>query len=431
MIYLPSFQLESSQDDRSQEIRIACPLGDLLALCQGYIECDSLAVATKLLPSSPGLLVYTLSRFFHEKQSCARDWNELIEWMENRFFCEAIEYHSFESNLQLENSQRELLVKWFAKKSRKRTANYLAAVAGMDFQSAFALVNTVWGSSFELPEFADSISAAEKTNPQRIPIRHFWNACGKLQNIRAEFESQLLSKKLQAMKHLAYGASHEINNPLANIATRAQSLLTDEPNASRRQRLSVIYAQAIRAHEMISDMMLFAQPPDINLQSVEVVPLIEQVVNELSEELNRSKIVVGIRQYPHVENCELDSTQISVALKALLMNSIEAIGSDGEIRVQVWKRGENLLAISVADTGCGIEEQHLDQIFDPFFSGREAGRGLGFGLSKVWRIVDLHGGRIEYEGDIGWASRFVMSLPANRPVALSSKGSRIDNFQAA
>ncbi|MCC7476100.1 MAG: HAMP domain-containing histidine kinase, partial [Pirellulales bacterium] len=75
----------------------------------------------------------------------------------------------------------------------------------------------------------------------------------------AEFERRLQHEKLESLKELAYGASHEINNPLANIAARAQTLLADEPQPERRRKLIAIHRQALRAHEMISDLMLFAR----------------------------------------------------------------------------------------------------------------------------------------------------------------------------
>src|SRR3954468_20110403 len=98
----------------------------------------------------------------------------------------------------------------------------------------------------------------------------------------ADFARRLEGEKPEAMKELAYGASHEINNPLANIAARAQTLLDDEQDPQRRQKLIAIHRQAMRAHEMISDLMLFARPPKLNLASFSVPELIRKVVNGLS-----------------------------------------------------------------------------------------------------------------------------------------------------
>src|SRR3954462_13492736 len=99
---------------------------------------------------------------------------------------------------------------------------------------------------------------------------------------QAEFERRLERNKLDAMKELAYGASHEINNPLANIAARAQTLLEDEEDPQRRQKLIAIHRQAMRAHEMISDLMLFARPPKLSKSQFAVTDLVRKVVSELS-----------------------------------------------------------------------------------------------------------------------------------------------------
>src|SRR3954468_13179505 len=90
----------------------------------------------------------------------------------------------------------------------------------------------------------------------------------RLDELEHRFTSALEHAKLAALKEFAYGASHEINNPLANISTRAQALLAEEPHPERRKKLATIVAQALRAHEMISDLMLFAKPPPLSLSDV-------------------------------------------------------------------------------------------------------------------------------------------------------------------
>jgi signal transduction histidine kinase len=106
------------------------------------------------------------------------------------------------------------------------------------------------------------------------------------------FDQRLERAKLEAMKELAYGASHEINNPLANISVRAQTLLREERDPDRRRALEAINQQALRAHEMISDLMLFARPPRLDLQPVNLPSLLKQVITELCAECRRREIEV-------------------------------------------------------------------------------------------------------------------------------------------
>lgn len=232
----------------------------------------------------------------------------------------------------------------------------------------------------------------------------------RLERLEQEFDRALLGDKLAALRELAYGASHEINNPLANISSRAQTLLRDETDPERRRKLATINSQAFRAYEMISDMMLFAKPPDLVRESVNLSELIARVVEELSgraDEQGTALLVKGT-----IADCWLDadSTHLAVALNALCRNSLEAISAGGQIMISLVD-DPTAVELSVTDTGPGIPEEVRRHLFDPFYSGREAGRGLGFGLSKCWRIVELHGGTIEVSGKDGEHTCFTIRLP--------------------
>jgi len=238
----------------------------------------------------------------------------------------------------------------------------------------------------------------------------------------AEFDERLEREKLAALMELAYGAGHEINNPLANIAARAQTLLADEPDLERRRKLTAIHRQAMRAHEMIADLMLFARPPKLEIAAVDLRQLVREVVDsqhELAAERSiELKYEVGDEVGDEVGNApiqvEADRTQLAVAIAAVVTNAIEAVGSNGRITAiaREWAEGDVRSAeVIVRDNGPGISESVRRHLFDPFFSGREAGRGLGFGLSKCWRIVTDHGGRIVVNNVEGGGAEFTILLP--------------------
>ena len=230
----------------------------------------------------------------------------------------------------------------------------------------------------------------------------------------ASFDARLEQAKLDAMKELAYGASHEINNPLANISARAQSLLREERDPERRRTLEAIHLQALRAHEMISDLMLFARPPQLQRQRLDLSEVIRQVASSLTAECERRGIELNIvvdGQPPPVDG---DATQLAVAINALIANSINALGRGGRIRLAVSSSPDGGAQLQVEDTGPGIPPEVRPHIFDPFYSGREAGRGLGFGLSKAWRIITLHGGGITADSPATGGAIFTVNLPQSR-----------------
>lgn len=241
----------------------------------------------------------------------------------------------------------------------------------------------------------------------------------RLRELESEFSTVLEREKLASLKELAYGASHEINNPLANISTRAQTLMREEPDPERRRKLAVINAQAFRAHEMISDMMLFARPPMLERSPCDLTAMADQVINELlpDAQAQGTSLVRRPSDLPVVVSA--DGDHLSVALKALCTNSLEALGRDGSIDVLVRRGPPDLppgaagdwVEILVNDTGPGIPPHVRRHLFDPYFSGREAGRGLGLGLSKCWAIVHQHGGRIRVDSQPGCGTTFSIILP--------------------
>ena len=210
-----------------------------------------------------------------------------------------------------------------------------------------------------------------------------------------DFLLELERQKLEAVKELAYGASHEINNPLANIAARAQTLLRDETCPERRHSLESIHQQAMRAHEMISDLMLFARPPKLVLEALDLRDLAEQTAHRFESDLQQREIRLTLKLPDEPCTIDGDRQQLEVAFAALCRNSLEAIGRQGEIDISLERIDiRKMYSVEVSDTGPGITEEVRQHIFEPFFSGREAGRGLGFGLSKCWRIVTEHGGEV-------------------------------------
>jgi signal transduction histidine kinase len=229
----------------------------------------------------------------------------------------------------------------------------------------------------------------------------------------SDFERQLEHEKLESLKELAYGASHEINNPLANIAARAQTLLEDESDPERRRMLLAIHRQAMRAHEMISDLMLFARPPKLQLTTCNLSQLVARVVDENRAAAAERDIQLAFD--PAREPIELpgDETQLAVAVGAVITNAIEAAGPGGHVHVAVRPTelaGQSWAEVIVRDDGPGISPEVRPHIFDPFFSGREAGRGLGFGLSKCWRIVTDHGGQVVVNQPAGRGAEIAIRL---------------------
>jgi signal transduction histidine kinase len=232
----------------------------------------------------------------------------------------------------------------------------------------------------------------------------------RLEQLELSFHQNLESAKLEAMAELAAGAGHEINNPLAVIAGRAQLFLQEETDPEWRREAAVIVAQVKRAHEMIADLRLFARPPQPEPQQFDLAAVVDAILAELAPAAAERSIDVVRTGLCGALAVELDRAQIKVAVQALVRNAMEAIGHQGRIEVGL-EGDEERVMIHVSDNGPGIAPEHRQHIFEPFFSARQAGRGLGMGLSKCWRIVTNHGGRIGVEDDPGQGAVFTVRLP--------------------
>ncbi|MCU0873382.1 MAG: HAMP domain-containing histidine kinase [Pirellulaceae bacterium] len=242
----------------------------------------------------------------------------------------------------------------------------------------------------------------------------------RLRQLEERFDKTLETEKIEALQAFAYGASHEINNPLANISTRAQTLLREEKDPERRRKLAVMNTQAFRAHELIADLMLFARPPALSVAAIDLVELVDQVLGELAADAESQR--TALTRLPGVSPVivSADGGHLAAALKSLCVNSLEALRLGGRIEVSVHAAaapppdsdGGHWAEIVVADTGPGIGPEVRRHLFDPYFSGREAGRGLGLGLTKCWRIVTQHGGQIAVDSGPQPGAIFRIRLPS-------------------
>lgn len=226
--------------------------------------------------------------------------------------------------------------------------------------------------------------------------------------------------KVAALAEFAAGAGHEINNPLATIAGRVQMLLRDEEDANHRQGLATIAAQALRVRDMIGDLILFAQPPAPVPTRLLLNEVARTIVERFADRARSRSCVIAIRSAATVF-ATADPTQLQVVLSELVRNSLDAAECSGQVGIGLARSvisGTGYAVLSVTDNGPGLSEKDRAHLFDPFYSGRDAGRGLGFGLCKCWRIVSNHGGWIEVESVARVATTFRVFWPDEPPVRL-------------
>lgn len=215
---------------------------------------------------------------------------------------------------------------------------------------------------------------------------------------RKRLEEELIeSEKLAVMGQMAAGLAHEINNPLGIILANAEDVLANDLDCEdSHESLRTIERNAIRAGKIIEDLLSFTGPSSPARRPTDLLQLIDESLPFLKQKLNQKKIKVN-KIYPEEQVIiQGDENQIQQLLINLVLNAIQAMSENGilTIRAQLEDNGsKKQVLLDVEDTGVGVPEDNMSEIFNPFFTSRkEKGFGLGLFISRV--IVEKHHGRI-------------------------------------
>jgi hypothetical protein len=223
------------------------------------------------------------------------------------------------------------------------------------------------------------------------------------------FDAAVFEARLEAVRAFAYGAGHEINNPLANIAARAQALLVDERDPERRRKLATIVDQAFRARDMIGGLMVFARPPRPSLADVDLREVLRSVVEAVRPAADAKGVRLDYAPAPAPVMVRVDPAQVGEAVRALVTNAVEAADEAGRVAIEA-SSDDTGCRLTVADDGPGMDGEAARMAFDPFFCGRDAGRGIGLGLPKALRLIESNGGRLAIDSRPGKGTRVVVTL---------------------
>lgn len=224
-------------------------------------------------------------------------------------------------------------------------------------------------------------------------------------------EAQLLrQEKLAALGQLAAGIAHEIRNPLTSINILIQSMREKLPIENAFQEdLKVIEEEIGRINEIVEQFLRFAKPSPPLFEKTEVFPILEETLQLLRPQIEKSRISVKKEFYP-LPPMTIDKEQIKQVILNILLNAIQAMPEGGHLILggRVSEDGDGV-KLWIKDSGVGIPSEVMNKLFDPFFSTKESGMGLG--LSIAHRIIDSHHGKIEVESTPGKGTLFTLFLP--------------------
>ena len=226
-------------------------------------------------------------------------------------------------------------------------------------------------------------------------------------------EEMARHKRLVALGKLSAGIAHEIRNPLSSIRGLAQFVYnsfskTDE----RKEDLNTIVQEVDRLNKLVVQVLDFAKLKKLNLTRFSLNDLIRKIAELFELEIKDKQIKFSLKLSPDISQIQADEDQVRQILMNVIINAIQAILNKGEIKIKTEKvllKEEPAIKLIIEDSGIGIPEKDFNQIFDPFFSTKEKGSGLG--LSIAYKLIEAHQGEIKVESKEGEGTKFVIFLP--------------------
>ena len=228
-------------------------------------------------------------------------------------------------------------------------------------------------------------------------------------------EELVRTEKMAGIGTLAAGIAHELNNPLAGILGTAEIMLSEvEPSHLHHEYLEDILAYSKTATDVIKELSLYSRKEKDESemdQSVELVRILEFSLRLALRGIDSQNIDVR-RNYHALPYLEANESKLQQLFLNFIVNAIQAMDGNGILTLSCMEN-DGLLIVKIADTGCGIAEEDLNQVFTPFFTTKAPGSGTGLGLSNCYTIVEKMGGRIKVKSELGVGTEFTTIFPMN------------------
>jgi putative nucleotidyltransferase with HDIG domain len=266
----------------------------------------------------------------------------------------------------------------------------------------------------EIEAFASAVGLALSQEIKHQDLKSMCEQLAQSNRLLSEAQLELVNKRsFASVGEMACGAAHEINNPLAVIVGRAELLASTEGDDKKKVTLESIATSGKTITDIISELLAFAVPDKPKPKANKLKTIIEKGVNSRSHEIEANEIGIEYIFDKTLPDLYIDGNQIVVAIGEVISNAINAYGGVvGNIIISVNHDEMNdEMVIKIKDFGCGMNNEAQDKAFIPFYSGKEAGRNRGLGLSRSLRSIEANGGRVLINSNPGEGTTVRIFLP--------------------
>ncbi len=218
------------------------------------------------------------------------------------------------------------------------------------------------------------------------------------------------TEKQASIDELSSSIAHEIRNPIAAAKSLVQQMGEDPTSVENVEYAKVALEELERVEHRVSHLLKYAKEEDYSFALVNLANVIDSALTQLRAKLDAAKIAIS-RNYIAGPTVQADAEKLRQVFANLVDNAIDALATIPEgRRIDLFlENGDGLATVRVRDNGCGIPSEKLDRIFNPFFTTKEKGTGLGMAISK--KIVEAHEGAIEVASEVGRGTEFKVTLP--------------------
>jgi two-component system NtrC family sensor kinase len=229
-------------------------------------------------------------------------------------------------------------------------------------------------------------------------------------------EELVQAEKLADLGVLAAGVAHEINNPMAIIRGNAELLqMSVESDSDNSEEVETIIAQVGRVERIVANLLTFARQGKNQFGHIAINAMLDDILHQIGHQTPLTGIEVRTSFQKILPDIDGDEGKLRQVFTNLLLNAIQAMGHKGSLSLSTELHEDaRVLAITVADTGSGIDRKLMDKVFSPFFTTKASGTGLG--LSVSYGIIKEHNGTIDVQSEPGKGTRFRVLLPISQPL---------------
>lgn len=298
---------------------------------------------------------------------------------------------------------------------------YLSILVPISFTIGFILVMlVVSNSSSNILKIRKGLQTMSNDLSYRIDnvggdfdgITESINAMADSLDKKEKLEEQLQrAEKLASLGQMISGIAHEIRNPLGIIRGTVQLMEKNFKSVEGLQEyVSIVKEQSDRENKVIQELLDYARPAKKLLSKININTLVNQVLFFTNKYIQDNHVKLSLQLQHDLPDIMIDCDKIKQVFVNLIINACEAMEKGGTLTIETGTEG-NLIKISFKDTGAGMDEKQMKNLFNPYYTTKPRGTGLGLAISNG--IVEMHGGHIEVLSKVNEGSEFIVALPVN------------------